>query len=163
VTCFFVLLTVSAKKLITFVIFVRYECSTRWAESSTFTYRFFCGNVLVVSETRPSSKMCVPFVAGVTNVGERARRVGHAIAALLVTDYYITATTLMTCIKDVSSCHSTRYVSAHMMSFDIIVEKVKMFRRANFTFEHYITAETLINNYSVVPNTFLETVEFPHR
>ena len=35
-----------------------------------------------------------------------------------------------------------------------------MFERVDLTFEHYITAETLMNNYLVVLNMFLETVEF---
>jgi len=35
-----------------------------------------------------------------------------------------------------------------------------MFGRVDLTFEHYLTAETLMNNYLVVLNMFLETVEF---
>jgi len=35
-----------------------------------------------------------------------------------------------------------------------------MFMRTDLTFEHYFTAETLTKNYLVVPNMFLDTVEF---
>ena len=94
-TYVFVLLTISTKSLITFVIFVRHEYSTRCATSFTFIYGFsLCGVLLVVSEIRPTSKMSVTFVAGESNVEERARRAGNAIAARLVTDVcYITPIT----------------------------------------------------------------------
>jgi len=77
-----------------------HEQSTRRATSFTFTNGFsVCGTLLVVSETRQTSKFPVIFVAGETNVGERARGVGNAIATHLVTDVcYITLTTFMTCI-----------------------------------------------------------------
>ena len=37
-------------------------------------------------ETRANSKMPIAVVAGDSNVGERARRAGHAIAKRLITD-----------------------------------------------------------------------------
>jgi len=48
-----------------------------------------------------------------------------------------------------------------IMSFDIIIELVKMLGRVDLTFEHYIvTTKTLINKYLIVPKMFLETDEF---
>ena len=115
----------------------------------------------MVGETRPNSKMSVTFVAGETNFGEHTWRARHTIAARLVTDCFITLTTFMTSIKDVSPCHSTRYVCDHkIMSFDIAVEYVETFGRVDVTFEYYIiTTKTLIN-YLVVSKMFLENFKF---
>ena len=80
-------LTVSTKWLVTIVAVTRHDQSARCATSLTFAYGFYlCGNLLVVSEIRPTSKMSVTFVAGETNFGELARKANHAIAARLVTD-----------------------------------------------------------------------------
>ena len=80
-----ILLTLLREALVTFVIFVRHNPSTRRATTLTFTYRFFrCGALLVVGETRAASKVPIAVVAAVSNVGECARRAGHAVATRLV-------------------------------------------------------------------------------
>ena len=115
----------STKSLSTFVIFARHEYSTRCAKSFSFTYGFsLCGALLMVSETRPTSKMSVTLVAGDANVGECARRDRHTIAASLVTDMcYITPTAFMTCITYLLFSHWACKVSYHVtVSFDIVVE-----------------------------------------
>ena len=68
--------------------------------------------------------MSFTFVAGVTIVGERARRAGHAIAARLVRDVcYITPTNFVVRLTVVLFCHSTVYVCDHtIITFDIVLE-----------------------------------------
>jgi len=47
------------------------------------------------------------------------------------------------------------------MSFDIVVEQVKMFGRVDLPCVYYvITPKTLIHNYLIVAKMFLETVKF---
>ena len=45
-----------------------------------------CRALLIVGETRPTSKMSVTSVAGDAGVGERARRARHTVASSLRTD-----------------------------------------------------------------------------
>ena len=101
--CFSVPTAILAVSFITFVVFPRHHYSTRAATTLTFAYGFsLCGTLLVVSEIRPASKMPVTHVAGETNVGERARRAGYAVATCLVTDVcYITATAFVARPTDV--------------------------------------------------------------
>ena len=66
----------------------------RCAATFTLPYGFSLFSSLnVVGETRPTSKMPVTFVAGDTNVGERARSDRHRVAAILVTGVCYTAST----------------------------------------------------------------------
>jgi len=82
-----VLLTVLAESLVTFVLSVRHEASTRYATPLSFAHGtlLFCA-LLVVVVVCASSKMPVAFGAGDSNVDERARWAGHPIAMRLVTD-----------------------------------------------------------------------------
>ena len=65
-----------------------------------------CDALLVVSETRPTSKMSFTFVARETNFSERERRFRHTVATRLVKDVcYITPKTFMRRIKYVRFRH----------------------------------------------------------
>jgi len=82
-----VLLTVLTESLFTFVISVRHEPSTCRETTFTFTHGTFLFSApLMVGDTRAASKMPIAFGAGDSNVRERARRAGHAIATRLVAD-----------------------------------------------------------------------------
>jgi len=81
-----ILLTFSTKSLATFVAVSRHEQFAHCATSFTFINRFSLCRTLLVGEIFPTPKMSVTFVARETNVGERARRAGHAIATRLGTD-----------------------------------------------------------------------------
>ena len=68
----------------------------------------------------------------------------------------------MTFIIYVLFSHCTSEVSYYViMSFDIVVEKVKMCGRVDLPFVHYVaTPESLLHNYLVVAKMFLKTVNF---
>jgi len=118
-----ILLTVSTNYVVTFVSVSRHEQSIRRAKPFTFTYRLsICRALLVFGETRPTSKISVTFVAGETNVGERARKARHAIVHVWSQTCYITPTTFMACVTYILFRHCTSKVNYHMMSFDIVVE-----------------------------------------
>jgi len=68
----------------------------------------------------------------------------------------------MACFTYVPFSHCTCKIGYHVIvSFDIVVEEVKMFGRVDLPFVHYIiTPETLIHNYLIVTKMILETVKF---
>ena len=119
-------------------------------------------------ETRPTSKMSFTFFTGVANLGKCAWWASHTIATILVTDMcHITPTTFMACFTYVPCSHCTCKVSYHMIiSFDIVVEWVKMFGRVDLPFVHYVvTPESFIHNYLIVAKMFLTSLKFgdpPH-
>ena len=90
----------------------QFECC---ATTFKFAYGFsLCRALLVIGETRPTSKMSVTFVAGDAKVVERARRAVHEVAECLVTDVcYFTPTTFVARPTDVPFYQSTRYVCDH--------------------------------------------------
>ena len=81
---FSVLLTDIAEPLVTLMLFVRHEQSTRRATPLTLTHGFFvhCA-LLVVDETRVASKMPVAFGTRESKVAEWT---GHAVTTRLVAD-----------------------------------------------------------------------------
>jgi len=120
-----ILFTVSTKYPLTFLSVIRHEQSTRRTTFFTLKKGFsLCHTLLMVDETRQTSKISVKYVAGAANVGEHVRRFRHTVATYLVADVsYITPTTFMACITYVLYSHCTSEVSYHViMSFDIAEE-----------------------------------------
>jgi len=83
----YVLPTVLAEPLVTFVAVTRHEQSTR-RTCLTFAYGLLpcAGVLLVVLETGVVSKMSVAFVAWDSDVGVRTRRARYTVARRRVTD-----------------------------------------------------------------------------
>jgi len=87
VTYFFVVITFLAESFITFVISVLHDTSTCRTTQLTLTHGFFCPcSLLVVGETRATSKIPIAVFEGESNVGDGTRRAGHAFATCLVAD-----------------------------------------------------------------------------
>jgi len=120
----FVLLRVATETYITFVVCGRRLPSTLLATPLTFAHRFLSrGALLVVRDTRGVSKMSVAVVAGDSDLRERARRTGRAIAIRLVTDVRdVTPTRLITTFTHILLGHGSRKFDNHViMTFDIVV------------------------------------------
>jgi len=77
----------------------------------------------VVRETLAAFKMPVTFGAGVANMGKRAWRPGHAVAARLIVDVRDgTCACIVACFTYVLSNHGTCKNCGHViMSFDIVI------------------------------------------
>jgi len=84
---------------------------------------FFRGALLVLCEIRAASEMPVTFVAVLANMGERARRAGHAVATLVVAGVHdVTCKRFVACFTHVPSSRSSSKICDHLMSFDIVVQ-----------------------------------------
>ena len=103
--------------------------------------------------------MSVAVVAEDSDLRERARRTGRAIATRLVTDVRdVTRTRLITTFTHILLGHGSRKFDNHViMEFDIVVY-VKSLGGVYLTFEHYIvTAQTVIYNYLILSEVFLKS------
>ena len=114
----------------------------------------------MVIETRATSKMPIAFVAGDSNVGDRARRAGHAVATLLVADVRdVTSTCFVPPFPRVLSSHGTcKICDRVIMYFDIMVQYIKSFSAVYLPFKHdVVTVQTVIDNYLILPKVFLKS------
>ena len=114
----------------------------------------------MVGETRAASEMPVTFGTGVVNVGERPLGAGHAVATHLIAGVHdVTSTRFVARFTHIPSSHGTCKISDYViMSFDIVIEQINSFHRVDLLFEHYVfTAQTVIDNYLVLPKIFLES------
>jgi len=125
VTYFSVLLTFIAESFITLVISVRQGPSTRRTTPLTLTHGFSvqCA-LLVIVETRVACIVPIAFRTGNSNVGERARKAGHAVATRLVAGVRnVTSTCLVETFTRVLSSRGSSKVSDHMiMPFNFVIK-----------------------------------------
>jgi len=83
----------------------------------------------VVGEIRAASEMPVTFGAGLANMGERARRTGHAVATRLVAGVSdVTCTLFVAPFQHELSSHGTCKICDYViMTFDIVIQYIKSF------------------------------------
>ena len=81
----------------------------------------------MVVVTCGASKMPMAVVAVDSNIGEQARRAGHAIATRLVTDVrYVTSTCFVATFTHVLTSHGTSKICDHVMSFDTSYSRLSL-------------------------------------
>jgi len=107
--------------------------------------------------------MPVTFGAGLVNMSERARRAGHAVATRLIVGVRdVSCTRNFARFTHVPSGHGNRNLCDYVIvPFHIVIERNNSLDRVDLPFKHYVfTAQTVIDNYLVLPKLFLESDQF---
>ena len=117
----------------------------------------------MVREKCVVSEMPITFSAGVANMRERARRAGHAVATRLITGVRdVACTRFVARVTPVPSGHSSSKICDYVIvPFDIVIDQINSFDRVDLRIKNYVfTAQTVIDNWLVLPKVFLETDQF---
>ena len=119
--------TVNAVRFKTFVLFLRKQTTTRNTISLLFTYYPSSQLAfLVIIKICMTPKIPIARLARDSNVGERARKDGYAVATCLFTHMcYIPIASFITAFTDIPFYHCSCNITDHVvMVFDFIIKKV---------------------------------------